>query len=301
MERFLYGPNDFGKTVLRNPQGMARLTGKLLICDQGYQCLIAVDLESGQSTFWGDPDHAPRCPVDVAVADDGRVYVADTTRRSILVYDENETFVRELTQGEDTERSLRPVALAMRDNVLFVANVGNRRVDRWDPASQEWLSPLTKSKGLGFLAPCGLCSTPAGELLVADSIQGVIHRLSSDGEWLEPIGSPGRMQGELIRPKQICCTDSGRILVADAGRQSVVVFEADGGFLAELNETSNGWRGWTLPTGLFTVGGGELSSVVRSDGLMPDDWVIVSDPLNERSLTLIGVFAEKVEPRSDAK
>ena len=35
IERFLYGSNSAGKTILRNPQGLALAGQRLLICDQG--------------------------------------------------------------------------------------------------------------------------------------------------------------------------------------------------------------------------------------------------------------------------
>jgi hypothetical protein len=91
------------------------------------------------------------------------------------------------------------------------------------------------------------------------------------------------------------------VFVADAGRQSVVVFDLSGAFLFEMSETSDGRPNWTLPTGLLTLDSADLATVFRVDQSMPENWLLVSDPFNARSLTLLGLFIGETELHSNAR
>jgi len=294
LARFLYGPSDYGHTLLRNPQGMALLEDRLLVCDQGWPDVVSIHLPSGRSEPWCDAGHPPRCPVDVEADADGRVYVADTTLRSILVYDSEGRFLEALAPAAAVAPFFRPASLFVRGSRLYVGNLDERRVEQFDLSSRQWMEPL-KATGVqpSLVAPTGLCATPEGILLVADALAGVVFRFDEDGRPLSPIGQPGRGSGEFVRPKQVACTPGGLVLVADAGRQSVLAFDAAGRHLFEIHESPGSWTGWTLPMGLLIIDPARLptfSGRLDEAGLPPPDaYVIVSDSLGGAPLTLLGI------------
>lgn len=295
LDEFLYGPAPDPNAWLRNPQGFTLLEPRLLVCDQGYPDIISVNLSTGRSAAWQDQSRPPRCPVAIAIDEDGMVFVADTTLRAVLVYLPNGGFVEQVTPTEDPARPFRPVALLVHQGVLHIGNAGENRIDRWSIGDRQWLMPLASSPDVaGFVAPTGLAMTREHTLLVVDSIRARVFRLSTSGEWLEPIGKPGRGEGEFIRPKQVCVTPSGLICVSDAGRQSVLVFAADGRFITEVREKPDEWRGFTLPAGLLALPSEGLTSLMAEDrpkpDPMPDEWLIVSDTLSAASLNVLGIF-----------
>ncbi|MFQ5490579.1 MAG: NHL repeat-containing protein [Phycisphaerae bacterium] len=286
LEVFLYGPPEVAQSALRNPQGMALQGDQLLICDQGQLDVLAIDLSTGQSRYFCDPNHPPRCPVDVAVDARGNVYVADTTRRSVLIYSSEGQYRGQVVTTADPDRSFRPAAVTVHDQVLFIGNIGEHRIDRWSLSENRWLSPWAPPAGAKPLyAPSGLCVGPRGVLYVADSVQGVIFRVDPQGQWLSPVGSPGRMAGQLVRPKHVACTASGLVLVTDAGRQSLLVFDADGRFLVEVHEGPADWPGWVLPAGVMVLPGGGQTFADGFDG--HGERVVVSDALGRVSLSLL--------------
>jgi DNA-binding beta-propeller fold protein YncE len=302
LERWLYGPNDFGKTNLRNPQGMTLLGEQLLVCDQGSPDVIAIHLHSGRSLPWTNADYPPRCPVDISADETGRVYVADTTMQSVLVYDSNGRFLQELVPSSDPAQTFRPCAVLVTDHVLHIGNLGGYRVDRYDVNRGTWLSPLRPPRdSLSLIAPTGLSITPDGVLLIADALQSCVFRVDSDGQWLTPIGRPGREPGEFVRPKQVCCTPSGLMLVSDAGRQSVLVFDVRGRYVTEIHERADGWPGLTLPMGLLAVPSDRLVGPEENiaNGAVRTA-VIVSDSLGGTPLTLMGIVVDDVEASADA-
>ncbi len=309
IERFLYGPNTYGKTVLRNPQGIVLAGERLLVCDQGHLDVVAINPATGKSTFWCDGDHRPRCPVAICTDDARRVYIADTTFRSVLVYSPLGKFIEELSPSQAADRRFRPAAVLVHGELLYVGNLGDRWVDRFDLGRRQWLEPIVPMGGPHLLAPTGLAMTADGTLLVVDAIGGRVHRMATDGRWLQPIGRPGRAEGQFVRPKQVCVTASGLILVSDAGRQSVLVFDADGRYVTEVHGQNAAWPGWSLPMGLLAMDGAqwraatnpsprdkaasggqpEVEADEAASGTDADGYVIVSDSLGGDSLTLLRI------------
>jgi hypothetical protein len=296
LERFLYGPRDAGEPRLRNPQGLAFVTGGLLVCDQGFEAVTRVDLMTGRIGGWHARSRPPRCPVDLCVADDGRVYVADTTLLGVLVYESDGTFVESLHPGPEPSMAFRPSSVAVRDGVLYVGNIGGREIARFDLGRRAWL-PVWRSRGRNeLIAPTGLCANGADALLVADAISGVVHRIRYDGQWGEPIGRPGRGPGQFVRPKQVVRTPGGLVFVTDAGRQSILVFAASGEFLFELSGDGGRWEGFTLPAALAVASDG-IPALLAERCAEPeatdvDEWLVASDTLGRVSVTVLGVVLD---------
>ncbi len=307
LEKFLYGPDPgrFSAATLRNPQGMTFSQGRILVCDQGFPDILAIDPATGRIAGVGDSDHPMRCPVDITADAEGRTYVADTTLRLVLMYGADRRFLAELRPPGASPDSFRPAGVLAYGGILYVGNLAARRVDRFDIARGTWLPPFAPSgTALPLIAPTGLAAGPSGELLVADALQGVVHRVTAEGRWLIPIGKPGRGPGQFVRPKQVRCTASRLIFVSDAGRQSVLVFDATGRFLFEIGGDAVEGGRFSLPMGLVALGTADLPVLTRRLADHPElasqECVIVSDSLGGESLIVIGVVARAGEDAADA-
>jgi hypothetical protein len=146
-----------------------------------------------------------------------------------------------------------------------------------------------------------LAVTPGGEIAIADAVRGQVFRVRLNGQWLDPMGRPGREAGEFVRAKQVASSSQELILVTDAGRQSMLVFDRHGRgrFVMEVHEQADKWRGWTLPAGVVALDPADVPTLcgrLSERGLpIPDGFVVVSDSLGFDSLTLLGVVVRSRE------
>jgi sugar lactone lactonase YvrE len=272
---------------------MAVQGDRLLICDQGRPDVVVVDRWTGKVKLWGEIDRRPRCPVDVAVDDVGHVYVADADAGAVLHYDDEARFVEQIALPPAGTAMARPVAVCCDEAVLYVGDVEARQVHRWSRAQRDWLPPLGPllPGDMPLQAPTGLAVAPDGRLLIVDALQRHLLRIDVENDEIGSvavIGRAGRGAGEFVRPKQVCVMADGRMLVSDAGRQSILIFAPDGGYLAEIHDT-NVWSGWTLPAGVLVTdwgAGTELAGQSTGDQL-GGTWLVVSDALGLPSLTLV--------------
>ncbi|RJP40522.1 MAG: hypothetical protein C4547_02640 [Phycisphaerales bacterium] len=187
--------------------------------------------------------------------------------------------------------AFRPAALACQDGVLYVADAGEGRVFAVDFDAPAWRAfPPPASSEWPLLSPTGIAIGASGEILVADSLVGVIHRFAPDGAWLGVIGDRGRGPGQFVRVKQIAVTPGGRIAAVDAARQSVLIFDSHGTFAGEIGAVDAAGRRWTLPAGIAVLSSCDWSGPPpQADNILAAEreFLIVSDAMGGPSLTLI--------------
>ncbi len=299
LESFLYGPSDTGAIpLLRHPQGLAAAAGKLLVCDQGWPDVLAVDPAAGTAQRWTAARQRPACPVDIALDSAGRAYVADSTLGKVLVYDAQGRLSEELAIADNKVDRSRPSAVLVHRDILYVADAHRRSVWRYHVAERRWLDdlPSPASEPLGM--PTGLAMTADGTLFVVDTLRAVVHRFDGGEAATGAIGARGRAPGQFVRPLRAVCTPSGLILVTDAARQSVQVFDERGAFVLEI-AAERGWPGFTLPFGVAVVDESNLQPKDSQDNAAAPgaaEWVVVTDALSAASLTLLRI--ERMRPEA---
>ncbi|HKI04634.1 MAG TPA: hypothetical protein VKK31_21825 [Thermoanaerobaculia bacterium] len=190
-------------------------------------------------------------PAGVAADGDGRIYVSDRGRHQVTRWDPSGlggSYVRAVTWGKpdgtagagDGELS-EPVALAL-DRVqrwLYVAEVGNRRVQRFDTETANgaprvlWAPAVDGGPAVsaGF---AGLAVDPRGDVFLADGEHARVVRATPFEEDGAPrtgtprlLGVPWRSRADRARmaaPTCVLFDADGRLLVSDTGNRRVLRF-----------------------------------------------------------------------------
>ncbi len=180
-------------------------------------------------------------PWDIAVSQDGSVYVADTFNHRVQKFDKNGRFVKMwgvFAQGQEPESFWGPRGIAVDQNGnILVTDTGNKRVVVFDSD----LNFLTQFGGGGFGAgqfdePVGITVTEENDVIIADTWNRRVQIFSVDEENLiytqmHSFDIDG-WYGQGIDNKPYLTTGrEGNIFISDPEAGRILVFDQDGTFI----------------------------------------------------------------------
>jgi hypothetical protein len=205
-------------------------------------------------------------PSSVAVAADGRVFVADSGNYRIQVFESDGTFVRKWGSSGSTDgkfSGLSGIAVAPNGRV-FVADSGNRRIQVFEADGtfvRKWGSSGTNDGQ--FTSLSGVAVVPDGQVFVSDiNTNNIrIQVFEADGTFVRKWGSYGTLDGQFKTPRGVAVTPNGRVVVLDTDNHRIQVFEADGTFVRKWGRLG----GSGGPDGTFTY---PMSVAVTPDGMV---------------------------------
>lgn len=192
-------------------------------------------------------------PYDVTACG-GRVYISDTVRRHIAVFDFKE--MNYFTIGTEEPGFLRkPLGLDTDANCnVYVADISLGTVMTYD-SEGKFISTIGGPDWFHRLSHVAVDS--AGDRLYAVDTGGVQteeHRVRvfdiSTTEHLFDIGIRGREEGQFNLPKDIDIGPDGRVYVVDSGNFRVQIFDRDGQFIRAFGSVGNRTGQFSRPKGI---------------------------------------------------
>ncbi|MHB9145298.1 MAG: 6-bladed beta-propeller [Symbiobacteriia bacterium] len=207
-------------------------------------------------TFFGNlkvpPDAALSGPLAVSVAEDGRIYVADSGNSQIKVFSRDGQYLSSFAKRGSGQGELEyPSGLKVKGGRVYVADFKNGRVAVFSTEGQFILN-LTHGRGNEPLAPLAVDLDGDGTVHIADRSHRIIV-LDAQGRFVRSFGRGGQEGGEFAYPNSILVTQN-RTYVADSGNGRVEVFDLTGKYLTQLG-------GFVNPRGLALDGQGRLHVV----------------------------------------
>ncbi|GAB4417977.1 MAG: hypothetical protein Kow00106_13890 [Anaerolineae bacterium] len=185
-------------------------------------------------------------PRDVALDEDGLIYVTDTDRSRIVVLGPEGEFVRSIG-----DPALVPAGEALRqpwgldigpDGLLYVADTWNNRVvifTREGEFVRAWGHegvPATDPSPDAMWGPREIAVGPDGLVYVADTGGKRIRVYTPEGEWVRDIGRGGTGLGQVDEPVGLAFNPiSHELYVAEAWNKRVQVFDLTGMPLRTFN------------------------------------------------------------------
>jgi DNA-binding beta-propeller fold protein YncE len=170
-------------------------------------------------------------PRGIAVANDGRLAVADPGLGEIIFFDSAQS----LQEGGVPESLKQPEAVAWTpDGVLVIADTWNHRVLVYRPETTA-VRPLPVPPE-GWYGPRAVAVAEDGTVAVADTGHKRIVLILGGGEpKIETIGREGSGPGQLVEPVGVTWLDRRRLLVCDTGNHRLQVLDRGGRALAEVS------------------------------------------------------------------
>lgn len=215
------------------------------IYDRDFQQLSSIHLEGLEGGL-----------ISALAVDNNTLYVADLRGKEIRVHRRGGEFIESYKWLPDAATRIVPHALALRDGILYVTDVANRRLHAISispiPGLREQgellFSTAPGSGGkAGFEYPSCVAVTPDGRMLISDLSAGAVYVFGCDGRFggtfisaappakFAPAGiafdnlpSPSLLEQSKKSFDPSGLLQQGRVHVVDRSSRSVRVFDATG-------------------------------------------------------------------------
>jgi DNA-binding beta-propeller fold protein YncE len=209
----------------------------------------------------------------VAVDKQDRVYVFNRGEHPMIVFDRQGNFLR--SWGEGLFARAHGLHIGP-DEHLYCTDDGDHTVRKCTLDGKVVLTIGIPGKPAPYMGgePFHRCThtalSPRGDIYVSDGYGNArVHKYSPDGKMLLSWGEPGCEPGQFNIPHNICSDPDGWVYVADRENHRVQVFDGNGKYEAQWNNTHR-------PCGLHAGAGrkplfyvGELGPVLAINREVP--------------------------------
>jgi DNA-binding beta-propeller fold protein YncE len=182
------------------------------------------DMPETQSSFWG--------PRGVAVDSEGRVFVADTGNKRIVIFDEDGNYITQFgTGGFDPGQFDEPVGVAIAsDGTVYVTDTWNQRVQSFTPSAdgmsyiplQQW--DVNAWFGQSLENKPFIAVSEDGQVFITDPEGYRVIQFTSTGEFVRTWGDFGIGTDEIGLAAGVAVAPDGAIWVTDAGNNRLMKF-----------------------------------------------------------------------------
>jgi sugar lactone lactonase YvrE len=216
-----------------------------------------------------DVARGPTTPFGLALDGEENVYVTDQAGRVVVVMSRDGRFLRAI--GRDT--LARPVGCAVdpQRGLLYVADAPQgsgapHRIAAFalDGRFVRWIGARGLEPGR-FNYPTYLTVSPAGELLVVDTLNWRVQVFGGDGGFVRAFGRHSDARGDFDRPKGIALDRFGNVYVADGSWDRVLIFSRHGRPLLDFGGRGT-WPGGLQEPTAVAIGGDDRIYVADTNG-----------------------------------
>ncbi len=228
------------------PYGVAIHHGKIYVCDAMLPGIEIVDLARHTFEYFVPRGEGRlRKPINCAVdREDGRLYVADTERRQVVVFDTLGSYLYALGGSED-----RPTDVAVTGSGIWVVDLAARQVRVYDKATHRLLRsfPDAHTDGPGRLFSPTNLAVAGDRVYVTDFGDFKIKIYTGEGAYVGSVGNYGQAAGQFVRPKGVAVDRELNLYVVDAAFENVQIFDREGRLLTFFGGKYDGPGGMWLP------------------------------------------------------
>ena len=177
---------------------------------------------------------------DVAVGDNGHVYVAVTGYHCISVFDKNGSSIQTIgssgSYGSGDGQFYSPMGIAVKGDIMYIADQSNHRVQKLT-TSGKFITKLgtgTHGSGNGQLNnPRGIALDKNGRVFVSESGNARVSVFSADGTFSHHIRGDSSNNSTLSSPWGLAFDNDGNLHVADYSLNLIKVFTPEGTFITQ--------------------------------------------------------------------
>ncbi len=248
----------------RTPSAIYKKDENLYVADPGAYRVSIINIKTFDILHiyrLGD-DERLAYPVSVVTDREGNIYISDSSRRKIFVFNQKGDYIESLNIDFG-----RPAGMAFWEGFLFVADSLKHRIYRLNTQEGDIIEFGKNGIGDGEFNYPTFITVKNGMLYVTDSMNNRIQVFDTNGKFITKFGSIGDTYADIEKPKGIAVDSMGNIYVVDAIQDMVKIFDPSGRLLLFFGEKGHGYGEFWLPSGIF---------------IDKDDKIYVADSYNSR-------------------
>lgn len=175
-------------------------------------------------------------PTDVAVGEDGRIYVVDSGNHRVVAFDRNgKQLIAIGSKGSGQGQFLDPVGIGTdRKGRVYVADKGNHRIQVFG-ADGRFQYTFPVADGSQAIRPVDVAVDASGtKIYVSGNNNHKIMAYAAPGKFLSEWGGDGESNGLFRYPASVAISPEGDVYVADVLNGRIQGFSEDGKFIAQV-------------------------------------------------------------------
>jgi DNA-binding beta-propeller fold protein YncE len=261
---------DEKKNALTRPYACAvDAEGRIFATDVGR--VFVFDKKNKKLSFIGDEANTGKLavPMGIALGKDGKVYVADSARKRVFVYDATWKLVTAFGKAGELDGPTG-VAIDEKRGMLYVVDTKKHKILVYPLAGGDLLKTVGEGRGgepgkMNY--PTNLILDKEGNLYVTDTGNFRVQVFDPNGKIIRTLGAVGDKPGSFSRPKGIALDSEENLYIVDTAFNNIQVFNKKGDLLIFVGE------------GGFTPGRFNSPSGIC---ISSDDKIVVDDGMNSR-------------------
>jgi sugar lactone lactonase YvrE len=176
-------------------------------------------------------------PSDIAIENDGDIWVADFYNSRIQKFDSSGNFVLKFgTSGTGDGQFNYPSGLHLyNDEYLYIADSQNNRIQIFDLSGnyQDEYGSAGRDNGF-FNWPFDILISEGSSIYVADAYNYRVQKFDLEWNYISKFGTNLQSEYKFIHPWTVTTDDFGNIYTVDNGRDLVKKYSSSGEFLLEF-------------------------------------------------------------------
>lgn len=228
---FLFGEED---KPLYSPFGTYADEDRVYVTDISHKALYIFDKKNSKViTVEGSTKENFLYPIDVVTDKGGNIYVSDSVRAKVFVFEDDGDFSHIIAPKE----LQRPVGLAISADgqKLYMVDALSSQIHVTTLKGKYLNSIGKKGKGDGeFNRPTFMDVGSDGKLYISDSMNHRVQILDRDGKFISKFGQLGQEIGSFGSPRGISLDSHGNIYVSDTMFNNIQIFNQNGELLMLL-------------------------------------------------------------------
>lgn len=261
---FVFGEED---PVLSSPFGIHADKQRVYVTDISSKSLHIFDKSNDKViTVIGSDDEKFLYPIDVVANSKGNIYVSDSIRAKVYVFDNGGDFIYEIK----LKVFQRPVgiALSIDEKRLYIVDALAGKI-HVSTVEGKYIDSIGKiGSGAGeFNRPTFIDVANDGKIYVTDSMNHRVQILNSNGSYIHSFGKLGQNIGDFGSPRGISIDSEENIFVSDTMFNTIQIFNKKGELL--------------MVFGSYGLKNGEFS-LAEDISIVADGTIYIADTNNKR-------------------